>query len=328
VRYFHFDHLGSTLALTTAAGAVSDAYSYTPYGELTARTGTNAQPFTYIGCWGVRNEPSANLYDMRARYYDPATSRFLSRDPGWPRLGDSLAANPYEYAARSPLRFIDPIGTDEFDGAAKYMGNKILPDQSLPPAQGSPPGLESLEDDSTRVRPESVLNDLDPIIITENGVAESRSDRQARRQALERRELAALHLSIMMDQLEEAKFNLFVLNVRALGKLHLSMINRTLSDIISTRSDTGSGREQSKSLMQGGLAAVGALLQLEMIHEEEEKRIADNTPMEMKARMAQWSAQTPASPAAAAEQSVDEWLKDFICPKSVLGDLGKTSVTK
>jgi hypothetical protein len=80
--------------------------------------------------------------------------------------------------------------------------------------------------------------------------------------------------------------------------------------------------------MQGGLAAVGALLQLEMIHEEEEKRIADNTPMEMKARMAQWSAQTPASPAAAAEQSVDEWLKDFICPKSVLGDLGKTSVTK
>ena len=328
VSYFHFDHLGSTLALTTAAGAVSDAYSYTPYGELTARTGTNAQPFTYIGKWGVRSEPAANLYDMRARYYDPAASRFLSRDPVWPRLGDPLSANPYEYAARSPLQLIDPIGTREFDEFAELFGNEVLPDQSLPPAQGSPQGLENLEVELTQARPESVLNDLDRIIYTENGVAEGWSDRQARRQELERRELAALHLPIIMDQLELARFNLFVLNVRALGKLHLSMINRTLSDIISTRSDTGTGREQSKYLTKGGLGDIGALLLQGLIREEEEKQSADNAEKAMNAQKAQWSAQTPASPATVAEQSVDEWLRDFICPESVLGDLGKTSVTK
>ena len=121
VSYFHFDHLGSTLALTCATGATTDAYSYTPYGELTARTGSNPQPFTYIGKWGVRSEPAANLYDMRARYYAPATSRFLSRDPKWPRIDEPLSANPYEYAARCPLDSIDPQGTDNIESQLLWI---------------------------------------------------------------------------------------------------------------------------------------------------------------------------------------------------------------
>jgi hypothetical protein len=47
---------------------------------------------------------------MRARYYDPASGRFLSRDPVWPRPDDPLSLNPYQYAVNNPLLHIDPTG--------------------------------------------------------------------------------------------------------------------------------------------------------------------------------------------------------------------------
>ena len=37
------------------------------------------RPFTFVGKWGVRQEgASGALYQMRARYYDATTARFLS----------------------------------------------------------------------------------------------------------------------------------------------------------------------------------------------------------------------------------------------------------
>ncbi len=111
VYYYHFDLSGSTLALTSSAGAVTDAYAYSPYGLLAARTGTSQQPFTYIGRHGVRWDSVAGLYHMRARFYDPGTGRFISRDPLWPTAADPLSLNPYSYAANNPLQYVDPMGT-------------------------------------------------------------------------------------------------------------------------------------------------------------------------------------------------------------------------
>ncbi|HEY5044090.1 MAG TPA: RHS repeat-associated core domain-containing protein, partial [Verrucomicrobiae bacterium] len=112
VRFFHYDRVGSTLALTSGAGAVTDAYAYSPYGVLLGHTGTSLQPFTYIGEFGVRGEATANLYHMRARYYDPVSERFLTRDSLWPRLADNRTLDPYTYANESPLLFIDPQGRE------------------------------------------------------------------------------------------------------------------------------------------------------------------------------------------------------------------------
>lgn len=110
-RYFHFDRLGSTLALTDESGAVSDAYAYSPFGELLARAGNSPQPFTFIGAWGVRREDDAGtLYQMRARLYDARMGRFLTPDPAWPAL-EPLDLNPYAYARNNPLGFFDPEGT-------------------------------------------------------------------------------------------------------------------------------------------------------------------------------------------------------------------------
>lgn len=109
--FYHFDQIGSTLALTNAAGTVTDAYAYDPYGRLVNRTGASAQPFTFVGQYGVRQEgASGALYHMRARYYDAHTSRFISKDPVWPQIDDPHQLNPYQYAANQPLRYIDPLG--------------------------------------------------------------------------------------------------------------------------------------------------------------------------------------------------------------------------
>lgn len=116
VYFYHFDPVGSTLALTDANGAVTDAWAYDPYGRILARSGANPQPFTFVGAWGVRQEGASGvLYQMRTRYYDAATARFLSPEPIWPQLDDPKALNPYQYAGGDPIRFADPTGWGYFN---------------------------------------------------------------------------------------------------------------------------------------------------------------------------------------------------------------------
>lgn len=117
--FYHFDRIGSTLALSDAAGVITDSYAYGPFGEAAQHTGTSTQPFTYVGAWGVRAE--GTLFDMRARHYDPATARFLSRDPASISLKNPKRLNLYEYAAQNPGRYIDPRGLK--DEVSKIAGD-------------------------------------------------------------------------------------------------------------------------------------------------------------------------------------------------------------
>ena len=111
VYFYHFDRTGSTLALTDSTGTVTDKYAYDPYGELLGHQGNNAQSFTFVGKWGVRQEgPSGTLYHMRARYYDAVTAHFLSRESAWPRIQNPAALNPYQYAYSDPVKWVDLDG--------------------------------------------------------------------------------------------------------------------------------------------------------------------------------------------------------------------------
>ena len=119
--FYHGDQVGSTLALSDAAGAVTDRYAYSPYGELLGHTGGSDQPFTFVGTLGIRRE--GNLFQMRRRYYDPLTARFLSREPIWPQVGSPELINPYQYAVDSPLGSVDVTGlltaTERWDNKVK-----------------------------------------------------------------------------------------------------------------------------------------------------------------------------------------------------------------
>ena len=54
--YYHYDQTGNTIAMTDGGGAVVAAYAYFPFGEITDRSGALANPFTYVGAYGVMDE--------------------------------------------------------------------------------------------------------------------------------------------------------------------------------------------------------------------------------------------------------------------------------
>ena len=107
-HYYHFDPTGSTLALSDAAGALTDRYAYTPYGETTS-SGTTVNPFKYVGKLGVVDDGNG-LHYMRARFYRADIARFMSLDPmaGSPRTPQTL--NRYAYASGNPVMGVDPSG--------------------------------------------------------------------------------------------------------------------------------------------------------------------------------------------------------------------------
>ncbi len=111
VYHYHFDRTGSTLALTDSDGTVTDSYAYAPYGKLLEHNGSNKQPFTFVGSLGVRQEGAGGtLYQMRTRYYDVDTSKFISREPIWTRILNPKELNQYQYAVGNPVSNINPLG--------------------------------------------------------------------------------------------------------------------------------------------------------------------------------------------------------------------------
>ena len=110
--FYHFDHTGSTIMLTDGGGAMTDAYAVAPFGEDVQQQGDSDQPFVYHGAFGVMWERGTSLYNMRRRYYDAATGRFLTRDPIL--LLDPLGVNSYQFAFNQPLRFADPSGLNPY----------------------------------------------------------------------------------------------------------------------------------------------------------------------------------------------------------------------
>jgi RHS repeat-associated protein len=105
VLFFHHDQLGTTRLLTNTAGAVAATYTYDPYGNLTAHTGTATTPLRYAGEY---QDAESGLYYLQARYYDPTTSQFLTRDPA---VAATRSADAY--VSGDPVNRGDPSGLDE-----------------------------------------------------------------------------------------------------------------------------------------------------------------------------------------------------------------------
>jgi RHS repeat-associated protein len=103
IRYYHQDALGSTRALTNANGQLDSVYLYDPYGNTISWSGSPApNPFQFAGEY---TDAESGLQYLRARYYDPTTAQFLTRDPMEP-----LTRQPYAYASNNPLNLTDPSG--------------------------------------------------------------------------------------------------------------------------------------------------------------------------------------------------------------------------
>jgi RHS repeat-associated protein len=101
------DALGSMRQLVGDAGQVTLAQGYDPFGNLLEQVGAGQSGFGYTG---EQEDPSIGLVFLRARYFDPGTGRFISKDPlpGYVRWPQTL--NPYPYATNNPATLTDPSG--------------------------------------------------------------------------------------------------------------------------------------------------------------------------------------------------------------------------
>jgi RHS repeat-associated protein len=154
--YYEGDQLGSVRVVTDQLGAVAATYSYDPYGTTVAHTGYLDTPFQYTGQY---RDVETAFYYLRARYYDPTTAQFLTRDPV-----EALTGAPYAYVEGNPLNGSDPsglmclIGHNAGGGCrganfaaqsgAAYTGwmDSILPTKWVRDHLGIDPGVECTEE--------------------------------------------------------------------------------------------------------------------------------------------------------------------------------------
>jgi RHS repeat-associated protein len=112
--FYEYDGGGSVRQLTNSAGQVTDKYEYDAFGHSFTLSGTTPNNYLYRG---EQFDSDLGLYYLRARYYNPATGRFTSRDPYEPKIQgpdrtpiDPRELHKYLYTGGDPINWIDPRG--------------------------------------------------------------------------------------------------------------------------------------------------------------------------------------------------------------------------
>jgi len=171
--YYHPDHLGSVSVVSNHRGEPYERVEYLPFGEIWIEEADPATagyiPFRFTS---KELDEETGLYYYGARYYEPATSRWMSPDPagfelinpmdedGEPRAGYSVieALNWYAYVSNNPVKYVDPtgesgqkenMGTPYFRDGSPYtsdVGLGVLSNTDYGPENRGVPRLESAND--------------------------------------------------------------------------------------------------------------------------------------------------------------------------------------
>jgi RHS repeat-associated protein len=141
------DALGSALALADNTGTTQTQYTYEPFGATSASGSTSGNAIQYTG----RENDGTGLYYVRARFYGPASARFIREDQLGFLGGD---VNFYTYVFANPINYTDPFGlsvlvfcTDlgtltMFDDAGNEIGTFPAANNAQSSSKGPwPPGI-------------------------------------------------------------------------------------------------------------------------------------------------------------------------------------------
>ena len=101
------DPLGTVHALVGTNGVPAVTSAYDSWGNLLSVSGDESLAASLRFTWQGREYSHATgLYNFRARWYDPAAGRWLSKDP----IGLEGGLNLYEAFGNNPVCFRDPEG--------------------------------------------------------------------------------------------------------------------------------------------------------------------------------------------------------------------------
>jgi RHS repeat-associated protein len=104
--YFLTDALGSTRQLVNAADQLTLAENYDPFGNTIASMGSDSSIFGFTG----QQTDSSSLQYLRARYYNPATAEFITRDTWSGDSNNPLSLNHWAYTDDNPVNRTDRSG--------------------------------------------------------------------------------------------------------------------------------------------------------------------------------------------------------------------------
>lgn len=105
-----YDGQGNVAALMKSDGAIAAVYEYGPFGELLRKQGDYAKDNPFRNATKYTDEESGMVY-YGYRYYNPETSRWLSRDP----IGEAGGFNLYGFVSNDPLNVTDYLGLNGDD---------------------------------------------------------------------------------------------------------------------------------------------------------------------------------------------------------------------
>lgn len=119
--YHTFDALGSTCALTSSSGRITDTYIYDISGRLHSREGSTSVRLLWIGLVGYYADHETLLIYVRRRYYEPSTARWMAADPA----EHSAGVNRYLYVRNRTASGQDPSGLIEVQFLRDNLGEII-----------------------------------------------------------------------------------------------------------------------------------------------------------------------------------------------------------
>jgi len=135
--FYHYDGLGSVVALTDAKGIPAAGYAYDAWGNALLTVPDAAGTRNKFRFTGEALDPGTGLYYLRARYYDPTVSRFISADPFRGRAAMPSTANRYGYTLGNPIRYKDPTGLAVEVNFAFIPTSNAFSTVAIGPATGS-----------------------------------------------------------------------------------------------------------------------------------------------------------------------------------------------
>lgn len=109
--YLLYDGHGSTRQLVSSTLGVTSKYNYDAYG-VTQGNSYNVSGTSLRYC-GEQYDSTLQMYNLRARYYDPSNGRFNQMDSFAGDNSDPQTLHKYTYCHTDPINRIDPSGAED-----------------------------------------------------------------------------------------------------------------------------------------------------------------------------------------------------------------------